>query len=163
MPTITDILVDTNLFNAHLTDIDKSLNSFPSISQPIASHKDNLDLGVPPLNEIPDFPPPTETRSFPSPQINANCHIVTSTNPSDTRSFASPQTNANCHTVTSTNSLITTHGTWKRLEHAKHVMDISDTTLSTIRPKRKVETLHGMHGMSLDKKHKLNEETTITD
>ena len=111
MPTITDILDDTNLFNAHLTDIYKSLNLFPSISQPIASHKDNLNLGVPPLNEIPDFPPPINTQSFPSPQINANCHTVTSTNPSDTRSFASPQTNANYHIVTSTNSLITTRGT----------------------------------------------------
>ena len=137
MPTVTDILVDTNLFNTHLTDIDKSLNLFPSISQPVALYTDNLNLGVPPLNEIPDFPPPTDTRSFPSPQTNASCHIVTSTNP-----------------------LITTRGTWKRLEHAKHVMDTSDVTLSTIGPKRKVGTLHGLHGTSLDKKQKLNEETT---
>lgn len=43
------------------------------------------------------------------------------------------------------------------------MMDTSDATLSTIGPKRKLETLHGMHGTSLDKKQKLNEETTIPD
>lgn len=56
-----NIVPDTNLFNAHLTDIDKSLNLFPFISQLVALHKDNPDLGVLPLNEIPDFPPPIDT------------------------------------------------------------------------------------------------------
>lgn len=145
-PSNTEILVDSNLFNAYITEIDNDLKKFPNTSQSTTPLKAGTDFEDP-------FAPCSPNLVHPIiPTVNVSTSCLTDTH---TKHVLNSK---RVHTKGPKNVLDPAQGTWKRIGPPKPVFDTKPTTLLSTGPKRKTEDISIMHDSSLDKKLKLDEE-----
>lgn len=162
MPINTEILFDLNLFNAHITKIDKALNSFPNSSLP---------------NPLTQLAPSTITETSILPFLNStksaipseeNTDILTTTHTNTPYPIPDPhfteippnflemqKTTTSPTRFTPTVNIGPLPGTWCKLGPPKHIMDTYESSGQLLGPKRKNHAEHPYADTLNDKKHNL--------